>query len=556
MKRLAPIALFAAVALTLAACGSNAADDGTPSSGTSGTSTASQSDTAGTDTGDADSSSAATDSGDTSTPADGGEPVSGGTFTMVTASDPGNLDPQMSVVSALLQFDQFLYDKLVAVADDGSLMPRLAEKWESTATEATFTLREGITCSDGTPLTATMVANNFNWAGNPENAAAVLGLFVPPAATATADDAARTVTVTSPTPDPFLVDSVGGLYIVCQAGLDDRSLLAKGEAGTGMYTLQDSVPGDHYTLQRRTDYAWGAGADFDPAAPGRPDTVVIKVVENESTAANLLLSGDANLARIVGPDRDRVAATDAFHHDVEAPIGELWYNHKAGGPTADTAVRVALTQALDLDQLRAVITGGTGTPVTQLTMAGSPCTADTVTGHIPAHDVAAASAALAAAGPVALTLYYSSELGPNMQATAELLQALWGEVGVTVTVKPMTAGELSQIVIGGQGQWDVTLLPVGIPLPTQLVPFVSGATAPNGQNFASIANPDYDAAVAKAVAQVGTAGCGDWGAAESALVGAADVVPFANSTVPIFSIGATFGMDQDQVEPGSIRMTA
>ena len=49
-----------------------------------------------------------------------------------------------------------------------------------------------------------------------------------------------------------------------------------------------------------------------------------------------------------------------------APLGELWFNQKAGQPGADEAVRRALTQALDLTQLGQVLTGGSGKPATGL----------------------------------------------------------------------------------------------------------------------------------------------------------------------------------------------
>lgn len=556
MKRLVPVAVLSVVALTLAACGGGDGDGGESAAAPGSTSASSP-----TGEGSVDAPAGDTESGEPSSGADastGGDQqfADGKTLTMLVSADPGNLDPQMSSLSATLQFDQFLYDKLLGVDPDGKLVPRLAETWDASATEATFTLREGITCSDGTPLTATDVADNINWVADPDNGSASLGLFVQPGASATADDAARTVTVTTQAPDPFLAQSLGGLYIVCPDGMVDRDVLAKGEAGTGMYTLSESVPGDHYTLERRTDYAWGAGEDFDPDETGRPDTVILKVVENESTAVNLLLSGDANIARVVGPDRDRVASEDLYEVDMGTVLGELWFNHKEGQPTADRAVRTALAQALDLEQLRAVASGGTGTPSTSLINPGmSPCTADNVSGNLPEQDVDAAKAALDGKG-LKLTLYFPTSLGPNMQAGAELIQTAWSAVGVDVTIKPMTDTEAAQILLSGQGQWDVAIMPVGLPLPSQLVPFVSGPGAPDGQNFPSVDNAEYTAAVQKAMGEIGEAGCADWNAAEVALLTQVDVIPFANATVPQFGNGVIFELDQGTVQPGSVRMLA
>ena len=100
--------------------------------------------------------------------------------------------------------------------------------------------------------------------------------------------------MTTEQPVPFLLQSTGaGLFIVCAQGLADRTILATGTDGTGPFVLEEAVPNDHYTFRARDDYTWGPdGATTD--APGFPSEAVLRVVENESTAANLLLSGEVN----------------------------------------------------------------------------------------------------------------------------------------------------------------------------------------------------------------------------------------------------------------------
>ena len=82
--------------------------------------------------------------------ATGGTLADGKTFTLGLASDPGNLDPHMSVLSVTGQVDRFLYDSLLELTPDGKPLPALAEKWDTTTATAKFTLRPGITCADGT----------------------------------------------------------------------------------------------------------------------------------------------------------------------------------------------------------------------------------------------------------------------------------------------------------------------------------------------------------------------------------------------------------------------
>lgn len=501
-------------------------------------------------------------------PAGGGENlVDGGTFTFVLGADPGNLDPHFTSLASTLQVDRFLYDSLVNFDENGEMVAGLAAEWEATTTEATFTLRDGVTCADGSPLTATQVAANINFVGDPKNASTRMGVFVPPGATATADDAAGTVTVTTPTPDSFLDRNVGGLHIVCAKGMADRKQLEQGSDGTGMFTVTEAVANDHYTLTRRDDYAWGPG-DFDPDQRGLPDEVVIRIVSNETTTANLLLSGEANAAGFVGPDQQRLRSQRLFQRDVLALVGELWFNQKAGLPAADEEVRRALTRALDLEELGRVLSGGTGERATGLVPPGmGPCDGDTVGDTLPGHDLDAAKDALDAAGwtaggdgtrvkggsPLALTLFFSTTLGPTMQAGAELVQQNWGELGVEVTLKGGTDAETGQLV-GGALPWDAAFIPLNISLPSQGVPFLSGPAGPEGSNFSSIENADYTAAVAEASALAGTDGCDAWGEAERALFEQVDVVPFVNSGRPVFGKGAEFELSQGSVDPASIRM--
>ena len=83
--------------------------------------------------------------------------------------------------------------------------------------------------------------------------------------------------------------------------------------------------------------------DWDAKQPGLPDTVVIKIVPNETTAANLLLSGGANAAPFVGPEQQRLTGQKLFQRDVQAIVGELWFNQRPGLPAADEEVRRAPT---------------------------------------------------------------------------------------------------------------------------------------------------------------------------------------------------------------------
>ncbi|WP_020672521.1 ABC transporter substrate-binding protein [Amycolatopsis nigrescens] len=491
----------------------------------------------------------------------------GKTFTMAIGTDPGALDPAMTVLSVALEMGRFLYDSLINLDETGKPIAGLAEKWEATTTTASFTLRNGITCDDGAPLTASDVAANINFAGDPANKSPMSGLAVAPETKATADDAARTITLASGAPDAFLLRNIGGLPIVCGKGVRDRSALAKGKHGNGMFTMTEAVPNDHYTLTRRKDYAWGPG-DWRRDQPGLPDKVVFRVIQNTTTAANLLLSRELNAARITGQDQQRLRAQKLYHGDQVVPMGEMFFNQAPGRAGGDEAVRRALVQALDLAQIGKVLTSGSGAPSQgMVTTEPKACAGDSVTGKVPGFDVAAAKSGLDKAGwtpgpdgirvkdgkRLELTAIYGTQLGPTMAPTAELMQQSWKAVGADVTLKGVDSPGTSQVLFN-TGEWDISMAPLTLLLPSQAVSFVSGSKPPAGTNFAHIENERYESRAAQAAQLPGDAGCAAWLAAESALTERVDVVPYVNSVIPTFGSDARFKINFGSIEPSSVRM--
>ncbi|TVZ03692.1 ABC transporter substrate-binding protein [Trebonia kvetii] len=477
--------------------------------------------------------------------------ASGKTASIVLPSDPGSLDPQLAYISDALEVDYFLYDSLINFTPSGQVESNLATNWSGNSTSASYTLKQGVTCSDGSPLTASTVAANINFIANPKNASSRLGTWAPPGATATGNDKTGVVTVKSPAPDPFLVSDVGQALIVCGNGMKDRGSLKNGADGTGMYTLSSAVPGSSYTLTLRKGYTWGPG-DATSATVGLPATVSLKVVSNMTTAANELLSGQANISQVVGSDTQRL--TSLYSQSVYAPLGELWFNEKPGSPTADVAVRRALTQAVQLSQLGQVLSSGSGKPATgAIAPALSPCKGNTIGSNLPAFDLSAAKSALAGK-KLTVALYYPTSLGAGATAAATLLQQTWSQLGVTVTLHGITDAEISSEIVAGTADWNVGIIPLGLTSPTQLVSFVSGATPPKGADFAYINNHGYTAAVTKASATPGQAGCASWNAAETDLYKNVDLVPFVNTAITSYANGATFQLSQGSIMPSSIRM--
>ncbi len=62
---------------------------------------------------------------------------------------------------------------------DGSIRSALATDWSVDGTEVQLTLADGITCSDGSPLTATDVVANLDYVGEPREPEPLPGHLLP-----------------------------------------------------------------------------------------------------------------------------------------------------------------------------------------------------------------------------------------------------------------------------------------------------------------------------------------------------------------------------------------
>ncbi|MFF6983693.1 ABC transporter substrate-binding protein [Streptomyces sp. NPDC008343] len=488
------------------------------------------------------------------------------TVTIAIKEDPGSLDPHHSTRSAALELARFAYDTLVHVDSEGKTVSGLAASWKQSGSTYTFTLKDGASCADGTPVNAKVVADNLAYASDPKNESPLLGLAVPAKMKVTSEVKAGTVTIKADNPGAFFLEGLATVPIVCEAGLGNRRHLTTKTVGSGPYELTAAVPNDRYTYTLRDDYAWGPDG-ASAKASSMPKTVVFRVVENETTTANMLLSNDVQIGAVAGSDRKRMEGNDFFRRDVRNIAGEIFFNEASSRPTSDERVRRALAMALNLGEVGKVLTSGFDTKATgMITLEPRVCTADTVTGNLPKHDPAAAESLLDRAGwkagpsgirekggkKLSLDLLFGTSEATRATA-AELAIEQWKAIGVEVKPVGKTDAEVNTTLFN-TGAWDMTWNTLQAQLPSQLVPFLSGATpGDGGTNFAHIDNRAYEGAAAKAAALPGPAGCDEWKKAETALIERVDVVPYIGKTYPVWGRGVSFESTAFGITPTSLQ---
>ena len=468
--------------------------------------------------------------------ASGGTAATSSSVAIAMSSDPTTLDPAKGSVAADFLMERMMFDTLVRQDNGGAVIPGLASSWKVTPTKATFTLQHGVTCSDGTALTATDVAKSLTRFADPATASpAASQVFGSNKPVITGDDQAGTVTVTLQTPWANMLNSltVPQTGIICPAGLSNPQVLKDGlkGAGTGPYYLPSASalkPGISYKLTARPGYTWGP--KYQGSGTGTvPATVNMDVFASETTAANEMLAGQVDYAGLTGPDTARFVGKSGYSI-VNSPIVTMFavFNERPGHATAKPAIRTAIAQALSQTAFNSAVTKGTGTLINSIVSPQVKC-ANTDKSLLTPYDPAAAKSALKG---VKLTVDGTNAVAAG--AGNEYVQAALQAAGANVTLKNQDSTTWSTDVLAGQGGWDVTVLP-NLNLTNQMIvpaSFFVGGTPPTGRNFGDIQDYGFTAAFQQAMSTTDpTAQCAAWQTAQAALLASHDVVPLASVDV-------------------------
>lgn len=466
-----------------------------------------------------------------------------GTFTIAVAGDPGNLNPLNNSSTTSNWLFRFLYDQLVTRGDDGEILSGLATDWEFDGSIAKFTIDENATCYDGSAVTPSVIGKNFDYILDPDNPSTPIGSVIPSRDfTYEADDATNTFTLKLDKPFSLLLSSLSFMNIACGPGLEDPQSITTTSSGSGPFVLDSAVPNSEYVLSKREGYSWGTdGARTD--VEGFPAKVVFKIVDNETTAANLLVSGEVNAAVVNGQDRARLEAAGATQETYISGGVVQSYSQMDGKITADPDVRRALAMAFDRDAAATAVTQGLVPKAGTSVSAANPqvCEDSAAASAIPPYDPKAAADLLDRAGwklgsdgvrekdgrKLSLGAAYSTAT-PGAPAAVELMVAAWKEIGIETTITPLAQADYSQKVFS-TGDFDIMAIQqFSNPFPSTLTGLFGGPFPPDGTNAAHIDNPEYKAAIAEAISSSEDSGCAQWTEASAALFSNVDVIPVAS----------------------------
>lgn len=396
--------------------------------------------------------SASTPAG-TATGADA-EPVVGGDLTFAIANDPISLNPSGTgsgndtwyVTRQLV--DSLLYQN----PETNELEPWLAESWEANAdaTVFTFTLRDDVTFSDGTPFTAADVKGTFDdiIAAGPKSQA--VSSFVGYQETTVIDD--HTVQVTFSTPNAAFPNSTSSvpLGIVGAATLavpyDDRASGAD-VVGTGPFVLNTYTKDVETVLDRRDGYAWSP-ASRDLAGEAYLDSVTFQIVPEPAVRTGSLTSGQVDVIGGVQPIDVETLTASSFPLVTRGNPGVSFgeYFNVSRPIVSDIKVREAIARATNGAEIRDTALNDEFNVGTSILAATTPGYADE--SEYFEFDPDAAADLLDDAGwelgddgirekdgtKLSLVVNWITNFGPN-QTSLELLQQQLKDVGIEITLQ-------------------------------------------------------------------------------------------------------------------------
>lgn len=443
----------------------------------------------------------------TSSPSASGEaPASPGATTEASAAPPAASDERLVYASretvdnawALETDDAFILtalgvgETLARTGFDGKIEPILATSWTRTGDLTwEFTLRDGVTFHDGTPVDSAAVVASLSHLLTVEAPSRSFNATNIASVEATGPS---TVVITSTAPNALIPEFTASPNAVILAS---KAYTASGidptMAGTGPFIIASQNLPQSVALDRNDAY-WGG----EVGLPG----IDVNFIPDPATRATQIQSGEAHIASSIPIPLVPVLEADPNVAIVRGDLSRtnsMYFNNKKA-PLDDVRVRQAIQAAIDVDAIANIVLEGAVSPGVgpfAPTAAWAPAGAAPI-----ARDLDKAKALLADAGiePGTLTLgLWAYPSRAELPDVAVAIQAMLLEVGINVEVRVADYAALEPDVLAGN--FDMMMLSRGYLNDINDPAGYLGAdyTCAGGYNLSHFCDPAVDAKLADAI---------------------------------------------------------
>jgi peptide/nickel transport system substrate-binding protein len=385
----------------------------------------------------------------------GGGGGGGNTLVAAVSAQPDQFDPHVTTAYPSFQVLENVYDTLVVPnAEDLTMEPSLAESWETSEDQLTwtFTLRDGVTFHDGSTFDSADVvysyrriideqlSNSFRF----QNVASVEG------------PDPRTVVITLTQPTPNLLERIGsfkGMAILPENAAEDLDLTTEAN-GTGPFRLESS-DASSTVLTAYEDY-WGGAPSVDG--------VEFRYITEPAAALTALQNGEVQWTDNVPPQQIESLQGDDTVELQTTPSVDYWYMsmNYAQAPFDNRDVRRAISFAVDREAVAEAARFGAAQP----NQTAIPEDSFFYYDYAPfQRDPDQARQLLQQAGvqtPLTMGLMVTDQF-PETVTAAQVIASQLGEVGINVEIETLDfatwldrqgAGDFDAFMLGWLGNLD------------------------------------------------------------------------------------------------------
>ena len=397
-----------------------------------------------------------------------------------------SLDPHKAVAAGTKEVMFNVFEGLMKPTPEGDLIPAVAEKYEISDDQLTytFTIRDGIKFHNGDPVTAEDVGESLARCKNGGDGIFEVEAFSNIQHMETADS--RSISITLGEPDSEFLSYLTAA--VLPAGYDGQDTAP---VGTGPFKFVSRAAQDNIVLERFDDY-WGEKAYLDK--------VTYKIIENADSILMSLQSGAVDLFAHLTSTQVAQLGDDFNIEEGTMNLVQAMYLNNAVAPFDDVRVRQALCYAIDRQQILDLAFDGYGSLIgSSMYPAFGKYFDDSLTNYY-TYDVEKAKALLADAGypdGFAMTITVPSNYQPHLD-TAQVIVEQLKQVGITAEILPVTwESWLNDTYMGRQFQATV----VGVDASTMTArALLERFTSTADNNFINYNNAEYDAIFQAALA--------------------------------------------------------
>jgi peptide/nickel transport system substrate-binding protein len=364
----------------------------------------------------------------------------GGQLVFADITDPKSLDPALITDRTGARAQRAIYDPLIDLDDNSTLVPGLAESWEiaSDAKSVTLHLRKGVKFHDGTAFDAQAVKVHFDRHRDPATKSLRTGELVNVANVNVIDPGTVRIELKEANPQ-FLY-----LLIDWDAFIESPTALQQYGAdygshpvGTGPFKLVEYVKDDHILYERNPEY-WQTGKPL-------VDSLKIRTIPTEATRLIELRSGGVQI--VVDPpaqdlERMQQMAEVKLTHRLGGRFSYWTWNTSTSPYGKSPEFRQALNWLVDREGIQKGVFFNTGRLNYAPFHAGTPF--DDPTYKPFSRDLDKAKALLDRSGvpsPAAFSIW----VGPTgfYGKLAQVIAANFADVGVNVDIQNLADAALN-----------------------------------------------------------------------------------------------------------------